>query len=294
MRNLLKFKDVTHKYADLEVLSSLEVEFKPGQMNIILGQNGAGKSTLMRIAGGHENPTKGALLVGDQKINSPKVRNHINICLITEHTSFDLPWTLLEIKSYFSEIYPRWNEEYFQHLYKGGTYNIQNKYSDLSRGQKMQFCLCVHMATKPDILVLDEISSVLDLQTREFFMEEIFEFTLNGGTVLFSTNIIEEVDNYAHFVYMLKRGVVISSGEMDGFREEFCVLTLSKQDFHGLEDRDYCLIGTNDSGEKIFLAKKELVWRHTHLKEKIFDKKILVSHIYKFFNRDEGSHESAA
>src|SRR5690606_26952542 len=157
---------------------------------------GAGKSTLLRILMGVET-TDG----GDYHIFWPhpperhsSLRDRLGF--VSESIEFDLPITMEEFIPYYRQFYHRWDETLFRQLVRDRQFDLHKKFKEYSRGQKMQLCLILALSIRPEILFIDEVTSVLDVSARRYFMQILHEFVGRGGTVILTTNIITEVQHF--------------------------------------------------------------------------------------------------
>jgi ABC-2 type transport system ATP-binding protein len=86
--------------------------------------------------------------------------------------------------------------------------------SKLSGGQKQRVRFAVALVSDPDLLVLDEPTAAMDVQTRREFWMAMREFTATGRTVLFATHYLEEAESYADRVVFLRQGRIVADGSV--------------------------------------------------------------------------------
>ena len=73
--------------------------------------------------------------------------------------------------------------------------------------------LAGELAKSPKILLIDEITSVLDVYSRLFFINKLNEFKESGGTIFLTTNVITEIDQHLDHVFILKKGKLVLMGD---------------------------------------------------------------------------------
>jgi len=100
-------------------------------------------------------------------------------------------------------------------LKRAGIEELQNRRcAKLSGGQKQRVRFAVALVSDPDLLVLDEPTAAMDVQTRREFWLSMREFTMTGRTVLFATHYLEEAESYADRVVFLRKGRVVADGSV--------------------------------------------------------------------------------
>ncbi len=199
-------QDIKKRYQNQIVLDGVNLKLRPGTLYALLGKNGSGKSTLMRILMRTEIPSSGNGLILGHPLDDESRSANLEIGYVSEGIDYFLPFTIQDTFDRLAPLYPRFREaillENLQHL----DISPRKYFSQLSRGQKMQVALSFALATQPRLLLLDEITSVLDAHARAFCMQALSTFTQDGGTVLMATNIVSEVQHFAHHLLLLSDG----------------------------------------------------------------------------------------
>ena len=78
----------------------------------------------------------------------------------------------------------------------------------------MQMVLAAELSKSPKILLIDEITSVLDVYSRLFYLRKLEEFKNNGGTVFLTTNVITEVESYLDHIFIIKDKRIIFNAQL--------------------------------------------------------------------------------
>ena len=111
---------------------------------------------------------------------------------------------------FYAEFFPRWDNQLFKKIIKHQRLDLCKQFKKYSRGEKMQLVLIAELCKSPDILLIDEITSVLDVYGRQFYLNLFKEFTQNkNGTIFLTTNIITEVSRYLDHVFVLRNGELV-------------------------------------------------------------------------------------
>lgn len=212
--------ELTRRFAAKAALDSVSVSVPHGCVYGLVGANGAGKTTLIRHILGLLRAQSGSVRVfGCDPVADPvAVLSHIGY--LSEEN--DLPgWMRVdELIRYSRAFYPGWDDAYADELRKAFALDGAAKIKTLSRGQKARAGLLVALAHRPDLLVLDEPSSGLDPIVRRDILAAVLRTVAHEGrTVLFSSHLLDEVEQVADRVTILDSGRVVLSGPLDEVRE---------------------------------------------------------------------------
>lgn len=204
----IELKNISKSYGGNHALKNVSLSLRPGELYVLLGKNGAGKSTLMRVLMRYEPIDSGSGRILGRDLHDESDDFNLEIGYVSEAIDYVLPLKMKKLFTYFARIYPRWDQRLFESLLSELRIDLGKYFRELSRGQKMQVAFAAALAIRPKILLLDEITAVLDANARSFFMGYLGDFTRQGGTVVMATNIVSEVQNHAGHLVMLGDGQV--------------------------------------------------------------------------------------
>jgi len=222
--NIVELKNINKKYFFLEVLKKISLKLDTGKFYGLLGENGAGKSTLFQIIVGLERPTEGSVKLFNKSLENfpPEMKSDIGI--ISEKIEFDSPLSMDKFFKFYRSYFPNWNQELFDEIINHQKLDLSKPFKKYSRGQKMQMVLTAELAKSPRILLIDEITSVLDVYSRLFYLKKLDEFKKNGGTIFLTTNVITEVETHLDHVFIIKGGEIIFNGTKKDIQKFKCPL----------------------------------------------------------------------
>ncbi len=215
----------TKRFGDTVVLDSIDLAVESGEFVAVLGRSGSGKSTLLRVLAGLESLSSGTVSwpAGGE-------RPHIGVVF---QDALLLPWlTVHGNVSYAKRFAHRrkgFDADYAAELMRQfGVDGLAGRYPDqLSGGQAQRVAILRAVATRPQVLLLDEPFSALDPATRADLQQWLTSLTAElGGPVLLVTHDVEEALALAQRVVLLADGGRIQRqwrlGEADhsGLREE--------------------------------------------------------------------------
>ena len=205
MDNILEIKNLKKIYhtkqGETLAVEDFTFDIKPGEFVAIVGPSGCGKSTILSILCGLEKESGGKIIMDDnirigymlQNDSLFDWRNILNNCLIG-----------LEINNELNEE----NNEYVLSLLKSyGLYDFKDSYpNNLSGGMRQRVALIRTLATKPDILLLDEPFSALDYQTRLSVSDDVYQIIKNENkSAIMVTHDLAEAISMADKVIVLTK-----------------------------------------------------------------------------------------
>jgi ABC-type multidrug transport system ATPase subunit len=217
---VISLSQVTRRFGAHTALSSVSLSFRPGRVYGLVGANGAGKTTLIRhILGLLEAQSGSVRVFGLDPVADP-VAVLSKIGYLSEEN--DLPaWMRVdELLDYSRAFYPGWYDGYAEELRERFALDPAARIKTLSKGQKARAGLLVALAHRPELLVLDEPSSGLDPIVRRDILGAVLRTIAGEGrTVLFSSHLLDEVEQVADHVTMIGSGMVVLSATLDEIRD---------------------------------------------------------------------------
>lgn len=205
------------RYGDLEAIKDVSFTLEPGEIFGLLGPNGAGKTTTIRCLCTLSTPDAGRIEVnGISVLDDPRLARQ---CLgyIAQEVALDKVLTgreLLRLQADLYHIPPRVARDRIEQMIallelsdwadkKSGTY---------SGGLKKRLDLALGLLHQPDVLVLDEPTVGLDIETRSAVWQFLRQLKAAGTTILITSHYLEEVDALADRVAIIDQGKVIALG----------------------------------------------------------------------------------
>jgi ABC-2 type transport system ATP-binding protein len=239
---VIQVSGLTRRFGATVALDSVTLSVPRGSVYGLVGVNGAGKTTLIKHVLGLLRAEAGSVRVfGLDPVADPVgVLSRIG-CLSEEN---DLPgWmTVGELAWYSRALYPGWDDAYAAELRRMFALDTAAKVKTLSKGQKARMGLLVALAHRPELLVLDEPSSGLDPIVRRDILGAIIRtISHEGRTVLFSSHLLDEVEQVADHVAMIRAGRVVLSAPIEEIKRS-----------HGtLGDAFHAHVGTTGSADTV-------------------------------------------
>src|SRR5688500_10155723 len=216
---VISISELTRDFGTKQALASVSLSMPRGAVYGLVGANGAGKTTLIKHILGLLRAERGSVRVfGLDPVEDP-VGVLSRMGYLSEEN--DLPgWMRVdELIRYSRAFYPRWDDAYAEELRQGFALDAAAKIKTLSKGQKARAGLLIALAYRPELLVLDEPSSGLDPIVRRDILGAVLRTIAHEGrTVLFSSHLLEEVEQVADHVTMISKGTIVLSAPLDAIK----------------------------------------------------------------------------
>jgi len=230
MNAILEIDNVSVRRGDKNILGPLNWQVLEGQRWVVLGPNGAGKTTLLQVCSSLIHPTIGNIrILGEQlgKVDVFELRTRIGLtssALVEQLPSDELVIDVVLTGAYamlgrWQEKYDLWDESRAMALLTAlGVRELgERHFGSLSDGEKKRVQIARALMADPELLLLDEPASSLDLGGREDLLKRIEIFAkdpLAPATVIV-THHIEEIPSGTTHALLLKDGTVVAQGMID-------------------------------------------------------------------------------
>ena len=224
MANFIEVKDLVYRYSKEQgddnlcpAIDHVSIEIKRGEYISIAGSNGSGKSTLARCLNGLLLPTEGEILVDGMDTNDDDLIWDIRkkIGMVFQNPDNQIVSSMVEDEVVFGPENigienPELRKRVDNALKSVGMYEYRNREAHkLSGGQKQRIAIAGAVAMRPDCIVFDEPTAMLDPKGRSQVMKVIRELNDQGITIILITHFMEEVAE-ADRVLVMKSGKLLA------------------------------------------------------------------------------------
>ncbi|WP_241244240.1 ABC transporter ATP-binding protein [Marinitoga sp. 38H-ov] len=264
----IEIKNVTRKFGDVVALDNVDFEIEEGKIVGLLGPNGAGKSTLMKIVSTLILPSSGEVksFGFDVVKEKNKVRNFIS--LVSDYTVLEdelTPYENLILFGKISNVKTDLKKRALSLLEDFGLSQYKNRLTkNLSSGNKQKLNIARSLIKDPKLLLLDEPTIAIDVETSRFIREYILEQNLkNNKTILISSHYMWEVEQIASEIAVLVNGKIIIQDKMINimkkFEDKLSIFELELESSEDLEKIDNLKNNENISGVKIISSNTAII-----------------------------------
>lgn len=215
----LELQAISKRYPGVLANDQVSLKVRPGEIHAILGENGAGKSTLMKIIFGAVKPDSGQILFNDAPVHirSPQEARALGISMVFQHFSlFDTLTTAENV----------WLGLDRQHSLQEVTQRIRSVSADfglevdplrpvhaLTVGERQRVEIVRALLTNPQLLILDEPTSVLTPQAVEKLFVTLRQLASRGCSILYISHKLDEIRALCNHCTVMRAGKV--TGEVD-------------------------------------------------------------------------------
>jgi ABC-2 type transport system ATP-binding protein len=210
---MIRVQDLVFDYPQHRALHGVSVEIPAGTVTALVGPNGAGKSTLMRCMAGLDTPLSGSIMVDGVDVQEHPREVHKKLGYLSDFFGLYQSLTVQQCLSHAAaaqgiagaHIANRVQEvARFLHL----TDKLQSLSSNLSRGQRQRVAIGQAIVHMPKVLLLDEPASGLDPEARADLSALFRTLQARGMTLLVSSHILSELDEYCTHILSIREGRV--------------------------------------------------------------------------------------
>lgn len=216
---MLKIKNISKSYGAQKVLCAINQEFGIGRIVGLLGPNGAGKSTLMKIVTGYIAADEGEVLIDGKQVAVDDVETKRLVGYLPEHNPLYLDMYVREYLDFVAEVYGLRGVQKCDAVEgvverTGLTLEVNKKIGQLSKGYRQRVGIAAAIIHNPKVLILDEPTTGLD-PNQLIDIRQLIKDLGRDRLVIFSTHIMQEVEQVCDDVIVINRGNVIEQGEKD-------------------------------------------------------------------------------
>lgn len=214
-RGALAIEDLTVSYGPLVALTGVTATVEPGSVVGIIGPNGSGKSTLLKSIAGIVPVREGRIMLGDRRLRQRQ--SHIAYVPQSEDVNWDFPLSAHDVVLMGRFRPVGWlrrpgkddRDQADAALDRVGLGGMGDRHiSQFSGGQQQRIFLARAVVQRPEIVLLDEPMSGIDVRNRSVLHEMIREFSASGAIVLMATHDLDEVQHHADRILCLNRRMI--------------------------------------------------------------------------------------
>ncbi|MGY3725636.1 spermidine/putrescine transport system ATP-binding protein [Granulicatella balaenopterae] len=214
---IITFENVTKSYGDTQVLKNVNVEIEKGKFYTLLGPSGCGKTTILRLIAGFTELTSGTITLNGQEVqelppNKRKVNTVFQDYALFPHMNvFENIAFGLRLKKLPKDVIQEKVSEALKMVRLSGYEN--REIAQMSGGQQQRVAIARALVNEPEVLLLDEPLSALDLKLRTEMQYELRELQQRLGiTFIFVTHDQEEALAMSDEIFVLNQGEIVQSG----------------------------------------------------------------------------------
>jgi ABC-2 type transport system ATP-binding protein len=228
---MIKVKDLVYEYPAHRALHSVCAEIKKSQITALVGPNGAGKTTLLQCLAGLEKPFSGTITVdGIDVVKYPRACHRVVGFLPDVFGLYDA-LTVRQSLQFFAGAGGIKDESISQAVENAAEKlwlkdRLDNAVKSLSRGMRQRLAIAQIIIKKPAVLLLDEPASGLDPGAREDLSRLFRQLKSEGVTLIVSSHILAELEQYADSLIIMDKGRVVSNEQTSAGEAAFTTVSI--------------------------------------------------------------------
>jgi ABC-2 type transport system ATP-binding protein len=282
LETILRITNLHKKFRKVHAVNNISLEIKKGNVYGILGPNGSGKSTTLGIVLNVVNKTSGAFEWFDGSLSTHDALKKVGA--IIERPNFYPYMTAEENLKLVCKIKNIPFDKVNEKLELVGLFDRKDsKFKTFSLGMKQRLAIASALLNDPEILILDEPTNGLDPQGIRQIRDLIKIIANQGTTILLASHLLDEVEKVCSHVIVLRYGVTLYQGTVDGMLANEGFFELQADNFDELIQA----VSQHQSVDKIEVQDgKALVYLKAtleagELNEYLFNKNIVLTHLLK-------------
>ena len=220
---MLKIIGFTKKYGDFVAVDNLTLNIAPGEICAFIGHNGAGKTTTLKAAVGILGFDSGEILIDGKSVKDEPMAVKSAIAYIPDNP--DLYEFLSGIKylNFIADVYGVSTEDRNSRINAIAdrfelTDSLGAPISSYSHGMKQKLAIIAAFLHAPKLILMDEPFVGLDPKASHALKEMMREHCTMGGSIFFSTHVLDVAEKLCDRVAIIKGGKLVVSGSMDEVR----------------------------------------------------------------------------
>lgn len=213
----------SYKKGKVKAVENLSLSVGHGEIFGFLGPNGAGKTTTIKMMVGLLNPDSGSITVDGHDIQKDPLAAKSIMGYVPDNPNLFDKLTGLEYLNFIGDVYGVPTDKRRNRARELlSMFELEHALGDLigsySHGMRQKLALTGALLSNPRLLVLDEPMVGLDPRSAHLFKELMGVHCANGGTVFFSTHILEVAERLCHRVGIINKGRLIACGTLSDLR----------------------------------------------------------------------------
>lgn len=216
----IAIEEVKFGYQGKLLFDRFSLTIEQGEFFGIIGPNGSGKSTLLRLIGGILKPRGGRIsLLGKELIRLSRRQIARVVALVPQESFFAFEWTVEEVVMMgrnpflgtFAQARALDREKVDEVMTLTGVVGLREKsINSISAGEKQRVIVTRALAQEPELMLLDEVTSHLDLFHRLAIIRILLQLKNQGKTVVFVTHDLNEAAEYCSKILLLAQGRILA------------------------------------------------------------------------------------
>lgn len=222
---ILEVCELEKSFNNNKALKGITFHVYPGEILCFLGPNGAGKSTAIHILSTALRCDRGEIKFEGERISANLGRYKQNLGIVPQELAIYEEISAEKNVKFFGALYGLRGKELEARVeealaFVGLTERRKDKPKTFSGGMKRRLNIACAIVHRPKIIIMDEPTVGIDLQSRNHILESIKQLREDGATILYTTHYMEEVEEISTRIMIIDRGQIIAEGTKEQLKEQ--------------------------------------------------------------------------
>lgn len=225
MENILSVNNVKKRYGTFEAVKNVSFTLGKGQTLAVLGQNGAGKSTTLKMIYATTPITEGSIILNNVDVSKNPRKAKANIGVVMQDDLLDTSLSVLENMIAHGILFDLSTSQAKQRgkellEFVGLSRYLKKDVNELSGGMRRRLVLARALINDPKLVILDEPTTGLDIQSRLIFWDKLNALKQQGVSILLTSHYVDEIEKLADQVLIIDHGSIIVQGDVKTMPQE--------------------------------------------------------------------------
>lgn len=223
---MLKIDKLTKRFGEKTAVDGISFELRAGEITGFIGPNGAGKTTTIEMITGIQKPDEGDIAICGHDLYKEPLAAKKCFGYVSDTPDMFLRLTGMEFLHFIGDVFEVPIEDRKKLIAKyapklGIMDNLSETILNYSHGMRQKIVILSALIHSPKILILDEPLVGLDPSSAYELKGIMREYTAAGGTVFFSTHILEIAQKLCHRILIIKKGSIIYDGTCESLMADY-------------------------------------------------------------------------
>lgn len=230
---MLEARNLAKHYSGVPAVEDVSFTIAPGEILGYLGPNGSGKSTTVKMVTGLLQPSRGQILLDGAALDAAPITYKGRLGYVPEEPqlySFLSGREYLQLAGRLRELRQPELDRRIDHLLElfGLSAARHSALASYSKGMRQKILLAAALLHNPDLIILDEPFSGLDVTAAQVLKALLKDLAAAGKMILYSSHVLEVVERVATRVIILHRGRIVADGSVDDLRSMMTLPSLEQ------------------------------------------------------------------
>lgn len=232
---LVEFSNVSKVYKNTAALDSVSFTLEGGQVVGILGPNGSGKTTLFKLMCAYSQPSSGQILIAGM---APGPKTKAVVSYLPDHEILPQTMSVEQMVRLYERFFSDFDAQMAREMISDLGLDFSAKPKALSKGMREKVQLCLSMARRAQVYLLDEPIGGVDPAARDYILRTIITHYRPDAAVVVATHLIADVEPILDDVIFLHKGHLVLHQSADELREQhnMSIDELFRKEFACLEN----------------------------------------------------------